>query len=124
MDSEYEMKKAEFLREAGEAFDRMMKADQEQMITFDQMEDRALEVGGKLEHWLMEKRLSSDARQAASVSSLCCPQCRKPLQVAPTPKERRLRGRTGEVAFERREGYCPCCRKAFFPAGPKLEVGR
>jgi hypothetical protein len=41
---EYEAARAEFMREAGAAFDRMMKEDQEQMITFDQMEDRALEA--------------------------------------------------------------------------------
>ncbi|MBA2704749.1 MAG: hypothetical protein H0U60_12960 [Blastocatellia bacterium] len=121
---EYEKKKTEFLREAGEAFDRMMKEDQEQMITFDQMEDRALEVGGKLERWLVEKRLAEDARQKTEGSQGCCSQCRKPLQLAPTPKERRLRGRTGEISFQRQEGYCPSCRKAFFPSGSGVETGR
>src|SRR3989442_13979530 len=109
VNGEYETKKADFLRQAAEAFDRMMKEDQEQMITFDQMEDRALEVGGKLERWLVGRRLE-DAWQKASGTLACCPQCRKPLELAPVPKERRLRGRTGAVSFQLQEGYCCSCR--------------
>jgi hypothetical protein len=121
---EYEAKRAEFQREAGEAFDRMMRADQEQMITFDQMEDRALEVGGKLQCWLMEKRLADAEKQKATGPAACCPQCRKPLPLGPTPKARSLRGRTGMISFQRHEGYCPSCRKAFFPSGPSPKAGR
>ena len=119
----YEAGKAEFLLEAAAAYDRMMRSDQEQMITFDQMEDRALEVGSKLERFLMQRRLSDAARQKDAASA-CCPHCHKPQRVAASPKARRLRGRTGEVTFERREGYCPSCRKAFFPSGLGVEAGR
>ena len=122
--AEHETRKAEFMREAGAAFDRMMKEDQEQMITFDQMEDRALEVGGKLERWLMERCLAEAARRKSAAGLACCPQCHKPLQCGAKPKERRLRGRTGEVSFPRPEGYCPSCRKAFFPSGRDVETGR
>jgi hypothetical protein len=121
---EHEARKAEFMREAGAAFDRMMKEDQEQMITFDQMEDRALEVGGKLERWLMKRCLAEAARRKGAQAPSCCPQCHQPLQFAGTPKERRLQGRTGEVSFPRAEGYCPSCRKAFFPSGCDVEIGR
>jgi uncharacterized protein with PIN domain len=121
--AEGDARRAKFLEEAGAAFDRMMKEDQEQMITFDQMEDRALEVGGKLQRWLVEQCLAEAARRKAAAPSACCPQCGKALQFAPAPKERRIRGRTGEVAVERREGYCPSCRKAFFPSGPSVEAG-
>ena len=118
-----DVRKAEFLREAAQAFDRMMKEDQEQMITFDQLEDRALEVGGKLERWLMEQCLAEAAARNAAEAPPCCPQCAKPLQCSATPKERRLRGRTGAVSFQRLEGYCPSCRKAFFPSGRAPEAG-
>jgi hypothetical protein len=120
---EYLEGKAEFLRQAAEAYDRMMCSDQEQMITFDQMEDRALEVGAKLERFLMERRLSGAARET-NAATACCPHCRRSRSVAPDPKPRRLRGRTGEVSFERREGFCAACRKAFFPSGPGLKTGR
>ena len=116
-DAEYQADKAEFLRQAAEAYDRMMLSDQEQMITFDQMEDRALEVGSKLEQFLMKRRLS-DAARAKDASTACCPQCHKPRNVTVSLKPRRVRGRTGAITFERREGYCPSCRKAFFPSGP------
>lgn len=122
-DTEYEAGKTEFLRQAAAAYDRMMLSDQEQMITFDQMEDRALEVGSKLERTLMERRLS-DARREQDASAANCPHCHKPQRVTVSFKARRVRGRTGEVSFERPEGYCPSCRKAFFPSGPGVEIRR
>ena len=115
--------KAEFLRQAAEGYDRMMKEDQEQMITFDQMEDRALEVGGKLQRWLVEQCLAEAARRKAAAPPACCPKCGKSLVFGQAPKERRIRGRTGEIVMQRHEGYCPSCRKAFFPSGPSLETG-
>jgi hypothetical protein len=122
-DAEYQAGKAEFLRRAADAYDRMMRADQEQMITFDQMEDRALEVGSKLEQFLMERRLSDSAR-GQDASAACCPHCHKSRNVTVSLKPRRVRGRTGEITFARREGYCPSCRKAFFPSGHRVETGR
>lgn len=121
--TDHQAGKAEFLRQAAAAYERMMKSDQEQMITFDQMEDRALEVGSKLERFLMERRLAGAARETEAETA-CCPHCRQPRKVVASPKPRRLRGRTGEVSFQRREGYCPSCRKAFFPSGPGVETGR
>ena len=109
-----EEQKAEFLRQAEEAYDRMMKEDQEQMITFEQMEDRALEVGGKLERWLMEQRLAFAARRKGGETG-CCPRCHKPVTLSP-PEERQVTGRVGEVKLARARGYCPSCRKAFSPS--------
>ena len=114
--------RAEFLRMAAEAFDRMLKEDQEQMITFEQMEDRALEVGGKLERWLLETRLMGAGQQTAKRTA-CCPKCQKMLALAP-PEERAVLGRVGEVKFNRAKGYCGSCRKTFFPSGRAIETGR
>jgi hypothetical protein len=119
----YEGQRAAFLKEAGAAFDRMMKEDQEQVITFDQMEDRALEVGGKLERWLMERCLEEAARRRFSGATVSCPHCHKSLPFKGSAKKRTLRGRTGDVSFERKECYCPSCRKAFFPSGCTIETG-
>jgi len=113
-------RKAEFLRRAAEAYDRMMKEDQEQMITFEQMEDRVLEVGGKLERWLLEQSLAGAvARKAAQAA--CCPKCGKPLNMSP-PEERCVRGRVGEVSLRRPIGLCPSCRKGFSPCGRATEA--
>lgn len=116
--------KEEFLCQAAKAYDRMMKEDQEQMITFDQMEDRALEVGARLKIWLMERLLAETSKKKAFQEHPCCLRCKRPLEMSKTPKKRIMRGRTGKVSFARDEGYCPSCRKAFFPSGPDTEVGR
>lgn len=120
---EYEAARAEFMREAGAAFDRMMKEDQEQIITFDQMEDRALEAGGKLERRLMEQCLARAGEGQDKDGSSRCPRCGKLVQLNTGPKERCVRGRTGPVSLRRAEGYCPSCRKAFFPSGPEVGAG-
>ena len=114
--------KAEFLQRAAEAYDRMTKEDQEQMITFEQMEDRVLEVGGRLERWLLEQSLAGAvARKAAQQA--CCPKCHTPLNMSP-PEERCVRGRVGAVSLERPIGLCPSCRKGFSPCGRPTEAQR
>jgi len=112
--------KAEFLRQAAEAYDRMMKEDQEQMITFEQMEDRALEVGGQLERWLLEQSLAAAAGHQAAQPA-CCPKCGKPLNMSP-PEERRVQGRVGPVPLKRPVGFCASCRKSFSPTGRTTET--
>jgi hypothetical protein len=119
---EHKAARAEFLRQAGEAFDRMMVEDQEQMITFEQLEDRALQVGGKLERWLMEQSLAEKARKKDNAAAPCCPKGHKLLQSA-SVKERQVRARMGPVTVRRVEAYCPVCRKAFFPGGPATQAG-
>lgn len=114
--------KAEFLRRAAAAYERMMKEDQEQVITFEQMEDRALEVGRKLETWLMHECVQEAERAKAAEPTACCPRCHKPLQMS-SAKEREVRARCGPVAITRPQGYCPSCRKSFFPSGPTVEAG-
>ena len=85
--------RVEFLRRAAEAYDRMRREDQEQMITFEQMEERALEVGEKLERWLLEQKLAAAAERQPGQQA-CCPQCHQPLQRKP-PEERRVLARAG-----------------------------
>ena len=114
--------KAEFLKMAGEAFDRMMLEEQEQVITFEQMEDRALEVGAKLETWLVERQVAGAGRRASAGPVPCCPRCHQPLRMT-GGKARKVRARTGPVQFTRPEGYCTRCRKAFFPLGRASETG-
>ena len=114
--------KVEFLRRAEAAYERMMKEDQEQMRTFEQMEERTLEVGRKLETWLMHECLEETARARAAGPAAGCPRCHKPLRML-SAKEREVRARCGPVAIRRPQGYCPSCRKAFFPSGPAVEAG-
>ena len=121
-DGTYESGKATFLQRAAEAYDRMLQEDQEQMITFDQMEDRALEVGGKLECWLVEQSLAGAASRKDRQPG-CCPQCHKVLNLGP-PEERSVLGRVGEVKLSRAKGYCASCRRFFSPGGHATETER
>lgn len=114
-DSTKDAGRTEFMRRAGAAYDRMMKEDQEEMITFEQMEDRVLEVGGGLERWLLEQRLGVAAGRKAAQQSTC-PTCGKPLALR-APEERSIRGRVGTVPLRRPLGYCASCRKHFSPGG-------
>lgn len=118
-----EARKAEFLQQAGEAYDRTLKEDQEQVITFTQMEDRVIEVGTKLEQWLLEECLKGARLKAGE--AVCCPKCRKPV---PRPREeeevRRILGRCGPVEFERTRYSCPSCRKVFSPSGSAAATER
>jgi uncharacterized protein with PIN domain len=107
-------RKAAFLKRAEELYERMMYQDQEQMITFTQLEDRALEVGRELETLLVNERL---ARMAENQGHPACPRCRRPVAVRRAAAERELQARTGEVRFKRQQCYCSSCRKSFFPAG-------
>ena len=118
-----EARKAEFLQRAGAAYDRTLKEDQEQMITFTQMEARVLEVGTKLEQWLLEACLQEPGRNAAE--AVCCPKCRKAV---PRPREeeeaRMILARCGPVEFKRLRYVCPSCRKVFSPSGSTATTER
>jgi uncharacterized protein with PIN domain len=113
-DKEEARREAAFLKRAKELYERMMHRDQEQMVTFTQIEDRALEVGRELETLLVNERL---ARVAERQGIPGCPRCRRPVEVRSASEERALQARTGEVRFKRPQCYCPSCRKSFFPAG-------
>ena len=114
-------RKAEFLKLASEMYDRAVSEDQEQLVTFDQIEDRALAVGGEMQRHLVRELLGGRERGGETV---CCPRCKGEVRALAGPRRRKLRGRTGEIEFGRRECYCPSCRKAFFPSGQRAGAGR
>jgi uncharacterized protein with PIN domain len=102
----------------------MMVEDQEQMITFTQLEDRALEVGGKLQRLLLEERLSQGARAVQVGTEVRCPKCQKVVgESNKQVEERRVEGRAGPVLFRRGQYHCPSCRKVFSPSGREVAVG-
>jgi len=59
------------------------------------------------------------ARQAAAAArppaSRTCPGCHDPLP-CPDASPRLLKARAGEAEWSEPEGYCPRCRRAFFPS--------
>jgi len=117
-----EQLRAEFQNKAGEAFDAMFDADQqEQLITLVQRENRVLEKGAELQAWLLEEHLKTDpVADPEAVEAHRCPRCRS-LSVRVTTEEepvpRLLTTRAGKQEIQRWKYRCPSCRTVFFPLG-------
>jgi hypothetical protein len=115
--------KAEFLRRAAEAYERMVEEDQEQLVTFTDVEDRVLEVGRKLGRFLQEEALARKA--ARGVGAVRCPKCgREEVELRRAGEQREVEGRAGPVAFRRATYCCPSCRKVFSPSRRQAGTGR
>lgn len=115
-----------FLAHAAGAFDLMFAAAyQEQLVTFDQREERACELGRDLAAWLLQQHANADplAHPAEPPAPPPCPKCDRPGQwvvaAAEPPPGRRLGTLTGPVTLRRRKARCTACRVVFFPPGPE-----
>ncbi len=113
-------KRAEFLARASEAFDRMFGADgQNGLVTFQEREDRACEVGDELTRWLMAEHLTLDPVGGTSVER-DCPICGGPVRYESADRAelelREFQTRRGKIEYRRAAARCPRCRKIFFPA--------
>jgi uncharacterized protein with PIN domain len=113
-------KRAEFLRRAQAAFDRVFGADgQNGLVTFAQREDRACAVTDELARWLMAEHIALDPTGGSSVAALC-PICGGPARYESAGQAemelREFQTRRGKVEYRRAAARCPRCRKIFFPA--------
>jgi hypothetical protein len=113
-----------WLAHAAAAFDLMFHPDhQADLVTFDQREARACELGRDLTTWLIEQHANADqlARPAA-YHQVLCPRCGRParrkIEPGSPPPGRRLTGLSGEVELRRDQFTCSACRVVFFPPGP------
>ena len=113
-----------WLAHAAAAFDLMFHPDhQPDLVTFDQREARACELGRDLTTWLIQQHANADqlARPAAGQEVLC-PRCGRPARSktdpGTPPPGRRLTGLSGEVELRRDQFTCTACRVVFFPPGP------
>ena len=116
-----DLKRAQFLAMAQEAFERMFGADgQNELVTFAEREQRACEVTDELARWLMAEHLAQDPGRECSVD-VRCPICHGPVQKSPDRSseagERELMTRRGKIIYRREAVRCPRCRRLFFPAG-------
>jgi hypothetical protein len=113
-----------WMAHAAAAFDLMSHPEhQADLITFDQREIRAGELGRDLTTWLIQQHVDADelARPPAD-QSIACPKCGRPARSptepdAPAPG-RRLTGLSGAVEIKRDPWRCTTCRIVFFPPGP------
>ena len=84
------------------------------------IEDLLLEVREVLTEQMLGLTLHRQAQalpQQPQAQRLC-PTCQQPLS-CPDANPRILQTRVGEAEWTEPEGYCPRCRRAFFPSGEK-----
>ena len=121
-------RRGEFLEEAGRAFDQRLGEDgQNGLVSFEEREDRACELGDVLTRRVLEEHLAADDL-ADPGKEVACPICGRPV-VCESPEAaelqpRRVETRRGPVDYERAARRCDSCRRVFFPLGRSLEAGR
>ena len=118
-----EERRRRFLAHAAAAYDLMFAPTyQDQLVTFDQREERACELGRDLAAWLLQQHANADPTPEA-VPPPGCPRCGRPGRWVTEPDQppaaRRLTTRTGVVTVHRRKARCTACRVVFFPPGPE-----
>ena len=116
-----------WLQHAAAAFDRMFDDDQQdQLVTFDQREARAIDLSEDLAAWLLEQHTAADPA-VRPTQAPACPKCAAPGQRVGPPDtplaERQLTTAIGEVGFAREKWQCTACRVVFFPPGPQAGPG-
>jgi len=113
-----------WLAHAAAAFDLMFHPEhQADLVTFDQREARACELGRDLTAWLIQQHANADDQaRPAEHQQVLCPKCGHPARrkTGPdvSPPTRRLTSLTGEVELRRDQWTCTACRVVFFPPGP------
>lgn len=118
---ELKTRRREFVQEAGRTFDRMLGSDgQNGLVTFEEREERACELGDALTRRLLEEHLAADGA-ADPEGEVPCPICGRPVPCE-SPEEvemekRQVKTRRGEADFERAARRCKPCRRVFFPRG-------
>jgi uncharacterized protein with PIN domain len=110
--------RARFASKAMSAFDRMFGSDgQNELVSFDQREQRACEVTDELARWLMAEHVGRD--ESAGPVEADCPICGGPVRYESAEEaERELREfqtKRGKIEYRRAACRCPRCRKVFFP---------
>jgi hypothetical protein len=118
---ELKKRREEFQEEAARAFDQMLGSDgQNGLVTFEEREERACELGDALTRRLLEEHLAADDAADPGVE-VACPICDGPVYCdSPEKAEmqtRELLTRRGKVEFERAARRCNRCRRIFFPRG-------
>ena len=128
-DQPHEALRQRWLAHAATAFDLMFDPQyQDQLVTFDQREQRAVELSRDLTVWLLQQHVNTDAGARPDESQrIVCPKCGRPGQRVTGPGEplpkRRLTTLAGEVILNREQWRCTTCRVVFFPPGSEVAPG-
>ena len=113
-----EQLRQQFLESAAAAFDLMFgEAQQEQLVTLTQREQRACDLGKDLSRFLLEEHVSADAAAQPEPVHVGCPQCGRPARkLKKTHGTRPVTTLAGDIEFAREQWRCPRCRILFFSA--------
>lgn len=82
------------------------------------IEGRAHQLGQQLSRRIQERQMAEIV--ACQISKAACPGCGKRWEVIPT--KRSVTSADGSIELQELEGYCPSCRKTFFPAARDVRV--
>jgi hypothetical protein len=75
------------------------------------IEARAHELGQRLSREIQAQQMGELV--AGRMATAPCPKCRARCEL--NPKQRSVTSIDGPVQIQELEGYCPACRRAFFP---------
>jgi hypothetical protein len=118
-----------FLGHCGAAFDLMFHPEyQDQLVTFDQREERAVELGRDLITWLLQQHANAGAQaRPGGQPPPACPKCGRPGGRLTEPDQplpqRQVATQAGQVASNRGRWRCTTCRVVFSPPGQELRLG-
>ncbi len=79
------------------------------------IEDLFLEIREVLSETMLAQALARQAARQVQAAPASCPGCQQPMTCAAT-NERVVETRAGDAEWAEPEGYCPRCRRAFFPS--------
>jgi len=104
----------DLLREAAEVSVALDRADGtiQGVPHYSVIEGRAHELGQQLSRQIQQRQMAEIV--AALVPKASCPGCGRRCELIPA--KRPVTSVDGGIVLQELEGYCPNCRKAFFPA--------
>jgi uncharacterized protein with PIN domain len=104
----------DLLREAAEVSVALSRADGtiQGVPHYSVIEGRAHALGQQLSRRIQERQMAEIV--AAQVPKAACPGCGRRDELTTT--KRSVTSVDGRVDLQELEGYCPSCRKVFFPA--------
>lgn len=127
--SPHDRLRQQWLEQAEAVFELLFDPEQqEQLVTFDQREERVIALTRELSTWLLEQHAAEDpAVRLPPEQTAACPKCGRPAQRR-TPEGTALPARSltcedGEVTLRREQWHCKTCRVSFFPSGPSAATG-
>lgn len=86
---------------------------------FSELEELAGALGDEIARQLIETQVRGQAEEWPGSEIATCPWCEGPASRAPD-EPRVLTTTRGDVGWKEHVGYCPRCRRAFFPSGPSV----